>query len=150
LHYCEWYEDKDKRPGVCPDTNLVKTHDRDLDWPIREDWKYLVLIRHPLFAVRSWQQFDREGGDYNIPWKLEFWNQFVLKWVIRPVPNRLVVFYETLVNSPAYALASIIHFLETDQSELSQTRYLERLNDLIQKHAIAPRRVNLHDWIDYV
>lgn len=146
FHYCEWYNDKEKRPNVCAETNFVKTHDRDLAWHIRDDWKYLVLIRHPLFAVNSWKRFDQEDGDYNVGWKLDFWAKFTTRWVVNDVPNRKIVFFESMISNPLVALSDIILFLDAT----STTVNLPLLESLISKYAIGPRHNHTKEWLGYV
>lgn len=129
--YCEWYDEPEKRPNVCAETNFVKTHDRDLNWHIREDWKYLVLVRHPIASVASWKIMEQEGN-YNIGWKLDFWAKWTTRWVIGTIPNRMILSYESLVNDPFPVLHTLIWFLSGDGDN-------ERIKSLIQKHNISPR-----------
>ncbi len=142
--YCEWYDEPEKRPNVCCETNFVKTHDRELNWHIREDWKYLVLIRNPLAAVSSWRIMEREK-DYNIGWKLDLWARWTTRWVINPVPNRLIVSYESMVDNPKEVLKEIIDFVDHDANVDK-----ELIHQIILNRRICRRVNHVQDWLQYL
>ena len=144
LKYCEWYDESHLRPNVCEETNFVKTHDRDLNWHIREDWKYLVLIRNPLDAVSSWRIMEQEKN-YNAGWKLDLWARWTTRWVINPVPNRLIVSYESMVNNPQLTLMKIVDFI---QPKIPING--ELIHDIILRRRIGPRLNHAQDWLGYL
>lgn len=150
LHHCEWYMEPEKRPEVCPETNFVKTHDFELDWPVVDGWKYLVTIRHPLYSVASWRVLDRLlTGDYDCDnvagkWKTEFWSKFVNKWVLSPVPNRMIVQYESMIEKPKHTFASIIRFVSGVEPNH------EKLNGILNRATIHPMPTEVHGWLQWI
>lgn len=148
--HCEWYMDVDKRPEVCPETTFVKTHDFELDWPIQDDWKYLVTIRHPLYSVASWRVLDRHlTGDEDLNndaarWKAEFWAKFVNKWVLSPVPRRMIVQYESMIERPLYTFSAIARFVSGKEPDAG------KLSDILKRVNIRPMPTEVHGWLKWI
>lgn len=121
FHYCETYRehlpsDLMGAPGSV--TNYQKNHDFKLDTPVLTDRQYLVQVRNPLESIESWNELDRRVGhppdtEEN---KLDFWVAFVKKWLLTPIPNRLVVYYEDLMATPTQTCVSILQFLTKTQN----------------------------------
>lgn len=121
LVYCEIYKDGEHAIDVDEHTNYQKNHDFDLNTFIKGDRKYLVQVRDPLDSLASrWEMQTREGSvtDGEEDWRRSmkewaiFWSGFVNKWVFSPVPNRLIVRYEDLLNNPMDTAANAIQFIE--------------------------------------
>lgn len=145
--YCEWYDEPEKRPNVCAETNFVKTHDRELNWHIRPDWKYLVLIRNPIDAVSSWRIMEREQN-YNAGWKLSHWAKWFDRWVLQPISNRLIVSYESLVRDPRPTIASVIKFLDSESPDVSPNE--QAIRDIILSRRVCPRVNHAQEWLGYL
>lgn len=113
--YCESYDTPEKKLGLPGGalTNFQKNHDFELSTPVLPDRQYLIQIRHPLQAIESWDELDRRAGYPAQPQenKLGFWTAFVNKWVLAPIPRRLVVDYADLVERPTSTMVSVIQFL---------------------------------------
>lgn len=139
FHYCEIYLDPpDKHIGAGSVTNFQKSHDFPLDTPIVPGRQYLVQVRNPLHALRSWKILsERLGGPpFEFDRQLEFWTGFTKKWVYGPVPNRFIVEYENLVASPQPTMVEVIQFLTR-----SQNVDMDRLDSALQKFPLAARAV---------
>ena len=118
--YCEYYKCKghDNTPISCPKEGLharekgfvcgagrriLKNHDFGLDLPVRQDWKYIVQYRHPIYSIESWYKLERRNGrdmdflDF-FEEKLDFWKKFIERWVIGSAAreNVLLMPYEKL------------------------------------------------------
>jgi len=113
------------RPGSLPfdkdpDCVLLKTHDFDLKFSPQPQWKYLVQIRDPLEALASWNQLNIEEGHpakHIDEWwrkQMQFYADFVKKWILQPMPNRLVVPFAELMADPVAVLSDVITFLNVD------------------------------------
>lgn len=151
--YCEWYSEPDKRPHICPETNFTKTHDFNLQWPITNDFKYLVLIRHPIYSLASWRHhLETEEGEVTgdmlntvAKEKLKFWCDFICKWVLPPIPNRMIVEYETLISEPLRCFEPIVRFMGDDEPDLRSLR------DCITRADIKRDKPNTtKDWIGFI
>lgn len=141
LNYCEGYIDSPSlRLGGSNQTNYQKNHDFGLETPILSDRNYVVQIRHPLDAIASWEQLTRRLGGENTTTAshLEFWTGFVKKWVLSPVPRRIVVCYEDLISRPVPTCTSVIQFLTRVQN-IDEGRLYESL----QKFPLAQRTVHV-------
>ena len=51
-----------------------------------------------------------------------FWLRFYRKWVLNPVPNRLVVGYDDLVDHPSETLAQVVEHLTDQPADLMRAR----------------------------
>lgn len=135
FHYCEMYQEPELRLDVCPDTNFQKNHDVALDasvfdhgidlTPIRDDRKYLVQIRDPIEAFESrWLLSLKENDgvleDTEECWRfhmkawLDYYDSFVYRWIFSPVPNRMVLRYHDLMQSPVDRLRDVLRFVGVD------------------------------------
>lgn len=100
-----------------PGSNFLKTHDFDLEVPIHRDRHYIVQIRNVVDSMWSWHQLTvkLDGipdtiGTYRELFrsKLRYWTRFVDKWVLSDIPNRTIIRYTDLVNSPEKALSRAV------------------------------------------
>ncbi len=122
LVYCEVYLNPDHQIDLDPATNYQKNHDFDGATRVQDDRKYLVQIRNPIDAIASRWAMERRAETEigNRPWQInaaewaEYWAHFFTKWVVRPVPNRLVVRYEELLDYPIDVLSNIIQFVQVE------------------------------------
>lgn len=151
LKYCKWSDDFEKRPTVCVETNFTMIHDLYLTFPLSDQVKHLVLFRHPLYSLASWRiHFKRDSGniceDQDISkQKLELWAKWVNKWVLSPVPNRLIVSYERILENPTVALSKIIHFISNDMVNE------ERLSLSLLANPVVSNMPNTTDqWIGWL
>lgn len=101
--------------------NYQKNHDWVLGQPIDNESRHLVQIRNPFDSTASLFTLNRrlEGDAFrhanSYPtWCREHWqyvSRFVNKWLYNPVPHRLVVHYEDLVERPREIVTSVIQFI---------------------------------------
>ncbi len=119
LRYCEMYTEPEKTLDRDPITNFQKNHDLELTTPIREDRQYLVQIRYPIDTLISWYKMACKTNVSDAPqtW-MEYafevsslWLRFYRKWVLSPIPNRLIVNYSDLVSQPVETLERTVDFL---------------------------------------
>lgn len=113
LNWSEPYKHPETSLDRNPETNFMKNHDHNLTVTIRDDRKYIVLIRDPIEAIQSWHKM-KEGGVNPVKWN-EFWKDkiryyagFTNKWIIDPVPNRVIVRYERLLEEPPHVFEEIV------------------------------------------
>ena len=112
---CDTHEEPWRRIGVCAETNLQKTHDLKLDEPVLADHVHLVQVRYPVESIVSWYRMATASGLTDTPenWQLyamrvaSFWLRFYRKWVLDPVPNRVLVDYASLVDDTAGTLRRV-------------------------------------------
>lgn len=143
--YGEIYRDAAATLGsLTPPVNYQKNHDFDLKTsPAATDRQFLVQVRNPLESLESWEVYDRRVG--HIPEspeaRVDFWAAFVKKWVFADIPNRLVVWYEDLVDSPVETCVAVIQFLTRTQNVDMQllAKSLETL-PLKRRRAHVPRK----------
>ena len=126
LNWTDVYKWPERGFAKNKECNLEKTHDFDLDVPIKPDRLYLVQIRNPFNALAGWKVMHLDEGvtkkDWR-PWfrqKARYWMQFTHKWLYSPVPNRLVVPYEKLTGNPVYAFSRIIVFMTKSEPDLAK------------------------------
>jgi hypothetical protein len=118
FHYGEIYRDG-ARIGEGSPTNWQKNHDFNLDTPVLPDRNYIVQIRNPLEAIESWEKLDtRVAGQVvdTCEHRIDFYANFVKKWLYSPVPWRLVVWYEDLMARPVATVTSVIQFVTRTQN----------------------------------
>lgn len=111
--------------GQDPSTNFEKTHDSNLDQPIETGIRHIVQVRYPPDAIASWFNMACKS---NVPdtagnWKqyavqvAPLWLRFYRRWVLDPVPERLVVTYDDLVDRPADTLAAVARHITGQQPD---------------------------------
>ncbi len=149
--FCNYHTDFRKRPELCKETNFTKNHDHDLTWPVNFDHcdKYLVTVRNPLYAIASWRVHHRdEGGDIvesqeRSKQKVKFWADWVNKWVLSDIPNRLIVQYESMVTSPNRTFSQIVNFISGECGAV-------KLNDAVDKANVRHIHNTTQDWIGWL
>lgn len=161
LSYCDYYRHCRRVPCTDGSKNYQKTHDFDLDLPIREDLNYIVQIRNPLEAVPSWYEYKfkdpytRSGErgwkklldrwllrDNRLHWELfsrqkfDYWRRFAKKWsqsVQRP--NVILLTYRDFVRDTTGALARVLD-LAGVKSEVPS----ERIAEVVEARRVEKRR----------
>jgi hypothetical protein len=130
IRYCEYYSDYSRRMEVCEETNYQKNHDFELATPVLTDRKYVVQVRDPFEAITSFYELDcrqqKIGPEAtkHEEWFSRRWDYyvaFVKKWVLADVPNRLVIHYRDLIDSPHSATARVIAHI-TDDPKIDSPR----------------------------
>ena len=137
LVYCEMYRQPESdRIGGESKTNYQKNHDFDLLTEIRSDRKYIVQVRDPLEAFASRWEMNIRVGKLNDT-EQEFistmheWTTyycgFIKKWVLSPVPNRLIVHYRDLIEHSEDVVSHVIQFIQgfpnTDNERIRSAIY---------------------------
>ncbi len=150
LKVCDWLKDFRKRPEINPETNFTKIHDQYLTHPIDPQYKYLVVVRHPIYSINSWRLHHRdEHGEIlenqeTSRWKLEFWAKWFNKWALSDIPNRLIVQYESMISNPMSTFESMIRFVGDKEPEL------DRLMDIVERANIGPKPNSTAQWIGWI
>lgn len=119
FRYCEIYRPNPQVIGPDSPTNWQKNHDFGLTTPVLTDRKYVVQVRNPLESIESWDVLDRRlvgAPTETQEAHLDFWAGFVKKWVLAPINNRLVVWYEDLMERPVPTVTSVIQFITQTQN----------------------------------
>ena len=151
IHYCEYYTHCHRVPCVEPKTNYQKNHDLALTLQPSDNDYYLVQYRTPLESIVSWyihyrkrmgmlrglvrERNTRERWENYVNQKLEYWKNFIDKWVIRSPPkNVLYIAYPDLINNPVAALKHASGFVFKDYSvEVS------KIQEVVQNQQISPK-----------
>lgn len=154
FRYCDNYRDDPALWLKCnAETNYQKEHDLNLDYPSDfEDVKYLVQIRDPVLAIQSWIDFDarvyRNSNTDRFAWKqafrskMVFWNKWFDKWVLKPIPARLVVPYTRLLAMPYGTCESVVQFMTGQHADP------ERLRVALEKFPIVARPERYSHYVD--
>ena len=120
LRYCDLYEEPERSLDRDPSTNFQKNHDFDLDTVLVPGRQYLVLVRDPREALVSWFRLNVRNGELEYTqaaWTQfaakawTYWAGFFDKWVVAPIPGRLIIDYRELVETPPATLGRIVEFL---------------------------------------
>lgn len=143
LSYCELYLQPERQIDLCPETNYQKNHDFGLDTPVAKDRKYLVQIRNPVHAITSrWAMESRTSASVaESGWETSakewavYWAGFFSKWILSPIPNRIIVQYEDVLTNPMDTMTTIIQFIQGVQNIES-----DRLYQCLQRFPIVARR----------
>ena len=129
FHYCEMYTEMEKRIGVDGTTNFQKNHDLDLETTIHPDRHYLVQIRYPIESLVSWFKLKQARGEIDnsadqwVNFALQnasFWSRFYRKWVLDPMPRRLILNYTDLIDAPVETLQNVVRFLGDDECDVAR------------------------------
>ena len=119
FHYGEMYREGAVAIGPGSPTNWQKNHDFGLATPVLPDRNYIVQVRNPLESIESWEKLDLRlvgSATDSQENRVDFWAGFVKKWVLGPVPHRLVVWYEDLMEQPLATVTSVIQFVTRTQN----------------------------------
>jgi hypothetical protein len=132
LHYCEYYNHCQSTPCSDSKTNLQKNHDFGLNEGIDNNYRYIILYRHPLDAVVSWYRFFVEGSflekifgifinDKKESWQdfskkaIIFWKNFIKKWLYQThIEHKLLMSYEEIIETPIISFINVLKFIDPD------------------------------------
>jgi hypothetical protein len=87
---------------------------------VHTDRQYLVLFRDPREALISWFRLKARKGEVEYTraaWEMfsegawPYFGGFFNKWIVQPIPRRLVVDYADLLASPELMLAQMVELL---------------------------------------
>ncbi len=120
VSYCDVHQEPGRRLSACPATNLQKTHDLENDEPVSAAYQHLVQVRYPLESLASWYTMAVKANE--LPDTIEAWRgyaqmtsimwlRFWKKWVLGPVPKRMIVEYAALMDDPAGTMRRVVDFL---------------------------------------
>lgn len=124
-----------------PKCVFQKTHDFDLTTPAKAKYQYLVQIRHPIDALSSWQSLkEREGTmmlDPQTWWaqRMQYYADFIKRWVIRTIDHRLVLDYSDLMSNPLSRISGVIVFLTRDASSVDPEKLHHIINNRLRPTA---------------
>lgn len=105
--YSEYY-DTHKTLENSPEVTAQKTHDFELDVEKKQEYLHIVQCRVIDDCIKSWEKIAPDWP----PEKRLFYGKFVSKWIVSPVPNRLIVYYHDLVASTDEWVDGIISFIK--------------------------------------
>lgn len=105
--YSEYY-DAHKTLENSPEVTAQKTHDFELDVEKKEEYLHIVQCRVIDDCIKSWEKIAPDWP----PEKPLFYGKFASKWIVSPVPNRLIVYYHDLVASTDEWVDRIISFIK--------------------------------------
>jgi len=117
FHYTEIYVKPDQGLDKNPNCNFQKEHDFDLKVPVRGSRLHLVQIRNPFDAIPGLAAMKVRAKSIPPDWnkwyrdQAVYWSGFVSKWVYRPVPNRMVLPYERMLEDPFDVFINVIKFI---------------------------------------
>jgi len=118
--YCEYYTCCKKTPCEL-ESNVQKNHDFSLEFPINENWKYVILYRKdPILQLEACSRYmNIDNTDEKIEFIKEKWwyyDEFVKKWCCDPKSNILVFDYYDLLENPTLNFKLIFsHFFPEAQ-----------------------------------
>jgi hypothetical protein len=146
FYYCEMYRDCPLVIGPTTPTNWQKNHDFGLTTPVLPERNYIVQVRNPLESIESWDKLDRrlvgETTDTQEN-RVDFWAGFVKKWVLAPIPHRLVVWYEDLMERPLSTVTSVVQFVTRTQNvDVAKIQKALREFPLVRRTQTCPTRYN--------
>ena len=132
---------KDRNFSCGAGKRILKNHEFDLDLDYRGDTKYIVQYRHPFLSIKSWFELETKNGKNLLPWpdylseKLDFWKQFIQKWVINVsgADNVFLMPYNSLGDRKR--LAELVHFSNFDLLSM----------DNLPKDHFKPKRSTIDD-----
>lgn len=104
--YSEYY-DSGKTLENSPEISAQKTHDFNLDCPKHPEYIHIVQCRVIEDCIKSWEKLDP-----NFPNKQKHYGDFVSKWIVAPVPNRLIVYYHDLLEFTDEWVNKVISFIK--------------------------------------
>jgi hypothetical protein len=114
---------------TCDHVNLQKSHDFDMDLEIKPDLTYIVLIRAFELAVDSWIKAEQiEDAESFRDSKVEYYDQFMAKWVSPSNENVLVITYPYLTDYKTSAITDAAHHMgfDPDRKALARWEFSER------------------------
>ena len=101
------YHSNGKTLENSPEVTAQKTHDFDLSLTPNPEYRHIVQCRVVDDCIKSWEKIAPDW-----PEKRHFYGNFVSKWIVSPIPNRLIVYYQDLVKSPELWVDKVISFIK--------------------------------------
>jgi hypothetical protein len=153
LKYCEYYSDEEHRLDVCPETNYQKNHDFRLTTPILQNLKYVVQIREPFEAITSHYELEVNLGKIDplkfdkkeyLTRKFKYFSEFCQKWVIDDVPNRLIITYRELTDTPFVTAGRVISHI-TNSASVD----VPRLDKAVKSEQVRRCAGNRRNYLDF-
>ena len=105
-------------------TTFQKSHDFELNLPVKRHRKYIVQTRNELDLLISWfelrlprkREVDSAEGFLAFARRMQpYLRGFCSKWLRSDLPNRLVLDYDDYLMTPDQRLADVIRFFLPDQ-----------------------------------
>ena len=135
FHYCEYYYACRNHPCVEAGNHFQKSHDFDLDLPLREPQKYLIQRRRPAELLISWfemrllknREKDTAAGFKAFTERMRpYVDGFENKWIkpaFKTNQPRLIFDYDQYLSEPVDHLATAIQFFDASHTpDLSHIR----------------------------
>ena len=101
------YHSNGKTLENSPEITAQKTHDFDLTFPKNPEYMHIVQCRVIDDCIKSWEKLVPSW-----PNKRCFYGEFVSKWIISPVPNRMIVYYHDLLDDAEVWVNKVISFIK--------------------------------------
>ena len=103
-----------------PFVNLEKNQDLELKEPIDPNTRYIVLIREPEGAIRSWYRQESDNGltTHYEDWaeeKMKFYQEWTDKWVKSEIPYRTTVIFESLLDQKITTVIDVAKFMMSEE-----------------------------------
>jgi hypothetical protein len=101
------YHSNGKTLENSPEITAQKTHDFDLALPKNPEYIHIVQCRVIDDCIKSWEKIAPDWPD-----KRHHYGNFVSKWIVAPVPNRLIVYYHDLLDDAEVWVNKVISFIK--------------------------------------
>ena len=101
------YHSNGKTLENSPEVTAQKTHDFELDLPKNPEYLHIVQCRVIDDCIKSWEKIAPDW-----PNKKDHYGNFVSKWIVSPVPNRLIVYYHELLESTEEWVNKVVSFIK--------------------------------------
>jgi len=101
------YHSNGKTLENSPEVTAQKTHDFELDLPKNPEYLHIVQCRVIDDCIKSWEKIAPDW-----PEKRHHYGNFVSKWIVSPVPNRLIVYYHELLESTEEWVNKVVSFVK--------------------------------------
>lgn len=130
------------------DALVVFEHDVALELEVSDQNQYIVLVREPLNALMSWLWFEVDFAEKHkappvsweewAPRQFELFSAWFKKWLISPVPNRLILDYESLIENPELCLKMAVKHIAGEVRD-------GRVSDAVREFPIERRHLLVTD-----
>ena len=101
------YHSNGKTLENSPEVTAQKTHDFELDLPKNPEYLHIVQCRVIDDCIKSWEKIAPDWPD-----KRYHYGNFVSKWIVSPVPNRLIIYYHELLESTEEWVNKVVSFIK--------------------------------------
>ncbi len=151
LAFCDIHQTPERALDRDPATNVQKNHDLNHDTPLHDDRRYIVQVRYPIDSITSWYRMACDNGYARSPgaWQsyaiqqLANWMMFYRRWVLRPVPMRIVIAYADLVDRPTDVLARVVEHLTAAPPDTARVEQAVSAFDIRRRN--NPEGFEFHD-----